>query len=44
MNNNLNEAQRWLAQAEADLKVAHWDFEGEFWWEVCFKCQQAVET
>ncbi|MBN1189136.1 MAG: HEPN domain-containing protein [Dehalococcoidales bacterium] len=43
MNNNLNEAQRWLSQAEADLKVARWDFEGEFWWEVCFKCQQAVE-
>jgi HEPN domain-containing protein len=43
MNNNLDEAQRWLAQAEADLKVARWDFKGKFWWEVCFKSQQAVE-
>jgi HEPN domain-containing protein len=43
MNNNLSEAQRWFAQAEVDLKVALWDFEGKFWWEVCFKCQQAVE-
>lgn len=43
MNNNFNEAERWQAQAEADLKVARWDFEGKFWWEVCFKCQQAVE-
>ncbi len=43
MNKNLDEAERWLAQAEADLKVARWDYEGRFWWEVCFKSQQAVE-
>jgi HEPN domain-containing protein len=43
MNKNLDEGQRWFSQAEADLKVAHWDFEGKFWWEVCFKCQQAAE-
>jgi len=43
LNNNLNEALRWLSQAEADLKVALWDFEGKFYWEVCFKCQQTVE-
>ena len=43
MNKNLDEAARWLTQAEADLRVARWDYEGKFWWEVCFKCQQAVE-
>jgi HEPN domain-containing protein len=43
MNKNLEEAKRWLAQAEADLKVAEWDFKGKFWWEVCFKCQQTAE-
>jgi HEPN domain-containing protein len=43
MNNNLKEAKRWISQAEADLKVAAWNFQGEFWWEVCFKCQQAAE-
>ena len=43
MNNNLKEAYRWLTQAEADLEVARWDFQGRFWWEVCFKCQQTVE-
>lgn len=43
MNKSLDEASRWLAQAEADLKVAEWDFQGKFWWEVCFKCQQTAE-
>src|SRR4030042_4052825 len=43
MSNNLKEAKRWLSQAEADLKVAEWNFQGKFWWEVCFKCQQAAE-
>jgi HEPN domain-containing protein len=43
MNNNLQEGMRWLSQARFDLDAAHWLLEGEFWWEVCFKGQQASE-
>lgn len=43
MNNNLREAARWIEQAEADLQVAKWNYEGKFWWEVCFKGHQVSE-
>jgi HEPN domain-containing protein len=43
MSKNAEEAGRWLTQAEADISVAEWNFKGKFWWEVCFKCQQAAE-
>lgn len=41
--NNLTEANRWLEQARIDLQVAEWDFQGRFWHQVCFMCQQAPE-
>lgn len=43
MNNNLNEAKRWLDQARYDLKSAKWNIEGEFYADACFKAQQACE-
>lgn len=43
MNSSLREGRRWLSQATFDLKVARWLLRGEFWWEVCFKCQQIGE-
>ncbi|XP_002740585.1 sacsin-like [Saccoglossus kowalevskii] len=42
---NPTEGKRWLRQAEADLRAASKDMEGDshsFEW-VCFKCQQAAE-
>jgi HEPN domain-containing protein len=42
-NKNLAEARRWFDQAMHDLAVARWDFEGEFWSDVCYLCQQASE-
>jgi HEPN domain-containing protein len=43
MNGNLQEGMRWLSQARSDLDAARWLLQGEFWWEVCFKGQQAGE-
>lgn len=43
MNKNLEEASRWLKTAATDLKIARWNLNGNFWSEVCFKCQQVVE-
>lgn len=43
LDNNKSEAERWLAQAEVDLKNAGWNAEGKFWAEVCFKSQQVGE-
>lgn len=43
MNNNLNEAKRWLDQAQYDLKSALWNIQGEFYADACFKSQQACE-
>ncbi|MEK6961446.1 MAG: HEPN domain-containing protein [Nanoarchaeota archaeon] len=43
MNQNLAEAERWLAQAEQDIKSAEWDVKGGFHESACFKTQQAAE-
>lgn len=43
MNNNFNEAKRWLEQAKCDLKSAEWNVKGEFYADACFKSQQACE-
>lgn len=43
MNQNFVEAERWLAQAEHDIKSAEWDVKGEFHESACFKMQQAAE-
>jgi HEPN domain-containing protein len=42
-NYNLNEAKRWLEQAQYDLKSAAWNIEGGFFADACFKSQQACE-
>lgn len=43
MSANDQEARRWLEQAKFDLEVACWNAKGQYWSEVCFKCQQAGE-
>jgi HEPN domain-containing protein len=43
MNANLKEGERWLSQARFDLDAARWLFQGQFWWEVCYKGQQIGE-
>jgi HEPN domain-containing protein len=43
MSNNLREGMRWLSQAKFDLTATQWLLQGQFWWEVCFKSQQASE-
>jgi len=43
MNQNIAEAERWLGQAEQDLKSAEWDIKGGFHESACFKTQQAAE-
>jgi len=35
--------KRWFSQAESDLKAADWNFQGEFYENVCFFSQQAIE-
>jgi len=42
-NKNINEAARWIKQAENDLKVAKWSFKGKFYNNTCFMCQQTGE-
>ncbi|MCL5045302.1 MAG: HEPN domain-containing protein [Actinobacteria bacterium] len=32
-----------MEQAKFDLEVANWNAKGQYWSEVCFKCQQAGE-
>lgn len=43
MDQNLVEAERWLAQSEQDAKNAEWDLKGKFYEHVCFLMQQAAE-
>lgn len=43
MNQNLVQAERWLAQAETDLKAAEWNLKGGFPETACFLTQQATE-
>lgn len=40
MNQNLVQAERWLAQAETDLKAAEWNLKGGFSETACFLTQQ----
>lgn len=39
----VEEGRRWLAQAEADLEAAHYNFEGELFYITCFLAQQSAE-
>ena len=43
MNQNIIEAERWLAQAEHDMASAQWDMKGGFHESACFKMQQSTE-
>jgi len=43
MDQNRQEAIRWLSQAEIDIKSALWMKEGKFFADACFKAQQAAE-
>ncbi len=38
------EAARWLAQAQFDLKAAAWNLQGGFFNTACFLAQQSAET
>lgn len=39
----VEQGRRWLAQAEADLDAAYYNFEGELFYIVCFLAQQSAE-
>ena len=39
MKNLKREAERWLAQAEYDLKTARWNFQGKLFAPTCFWAQ-----
>lgn len=39
----VEEGRRWLAQAEADLVAAHYNYEGEQFYIACFLAQQSAE-
>lgn len=43
MKNLRREAERWLTQAEYDLKTARWNFQGKFFAPACFWAQQCAE-
>jgi HEPN domain-containing protein len=38
----VKESDRWLRQAEYDIKVAEWNLEGRFYAPACFWAQQAA--
>jgi HEPN domain-containing protein len=40
---NIEEARRWLRQAEENLGTARWNGQGQLWAPACFYCQQAGE-
>lgn len=42
-DSNLEEARRWLRQAEENLVTARWNGQGNLWAPACFYCQQAAE-
>jgi HEPN domain-containing protein len=42
MELHIKESERWLRQAEYDLKVAEWNLEGGFHGPACFQAQQAA--
>lgn len=39
----MERSKDWLEQAERDLEVARWAFQGSYYEWVCFICQQAAE-
>ncbi|CAN5812159.1 HEPN domain-containing protein [soil metagenome] len=39
----VEQGRRWLAQAEADLAAAYYNFDGEKFYVVCFLAQQSAE-
>ncbi len=43
MRKALEQGRRWLAQAEADLDAAYYNFEGERFYVSCFLAQQSAE-
>jgi len=43
MKKGKEEALRWYRQAEHDLKVARHNFEGKFYSDACFMCEQASQ-
>jgi HEPN domain-containing protein len=42
MEVHLKESERWLRQAEYDLKVAEWNLDGGFHAPACFWAQQSA--
>jgi HEPN domain-containing protein len=43
-NANLDQARRWLRQAEENLATARWNAQGKFWAPACFYAEQSGET